>query len=329
MGSLSTLVTEFEAGRSTPGRAQDLRDLFLRHVDRVTRRYPDAYFELGCRSDDAVEGLADRALTVCAAVAKGRFPFMGRVPFRAFVEEAFDDPPIRYHSFYARLSVARELLRDDYAFNLRRDPVLRWRDQLHRDIGAALKARAQAVDDGGGGHQRWRIDARGPTVVRHLDDVRDALAPVARDLSVDDLVHRALTLAGQPLAHSVLSNLLGDVLGGPPDEVPPEAPAPASLPEALTLRRAVLGAWQELSEPEQALVTALARGDSYDDLIARVPAFRDRSAVSRAVRACGERFVARIVRDLGEDPTGGAATPKQVLELVAAVVLPLVGQEAS
>ncbi len=102
-----------------------------------------------------------------------------------------------------------------------------------------------------------------------------------------------------------------------------------SLPDAMTLRRSVLSAWKTLSEGEQALVVALARGDSYDDLIAAVPTFRDRSAVSRAVRACGELFVGQIVRDLGEDPTGGEATPKQVLELVAAVVLPLLAEEAS
>lgn len=329
MGSLATLVTEFEAGRSTALRAQDLRDLFLRHVDRVTRRYPDAYFELGCRTDDAVEGLADRVLTICAAVSKGRFPFSGRVPFRAFVEEGFDDPPIRYHSFYARLSIARELLRDDYAFNLRRDPVLRWRDELHRSIGAALRAHAEAVEGDGGGHRRWRVSVRGPTRVRNLDDVRSALARDADRLSLEELVVRALTLAGQPLAHSALSNLLGDVLGGPKDEVPPVPATPTSLPDALTLRRSVLSAWNELSEAEQALVIALARGDSYDDLIAAVPAFRDRSAVSRAVRSCGDQFVGRIVRDLGEDPTGGAATPKRVLELVAAVVLPLLAEEAS
>lgn len=329
MGSLATLVAEFEAGRSPPRRAQDLRGLFLRHVDRITRRYPDAYFELGCRTDDAVEGLADRTLTVCAAVSKGRFPFSGRVPFRAYVEEAFDDPPIRYHSFYARLSIARELLRDDYAFNLRRDPLLRWRDELHRDIGAALAQHCEAVDGDGGGHRRWRVDGRGPAMVRALSDVRDTLSREAAGLSLEALVVRALTLTGQPVAHSALSNLLGDVLGGPPDEVPPEVSAPVSLPDALTLRRSVLSAWAELSDAEQALVIALARGDAYDDLIAAVPAFRDRSAVSRAVRSCGERFVGRIVRDLGEDPTRGAATPKQVLELVAAVVLPMLAEEAS
>ncbi len=329
MGSLSELVTEFEAGRSAPARAQSLRDLFLRHVDRVTRRYPDAYFELGCRSDDAVEGLADRTLAVCAAVEKGRFPFSGRVPFRAYVEEGFDDPPIRYHSFYARLSIARELLRDDYAFNLRRDPVLRWRDELHRSIGGVLRDRAEAVDGDGGGHRRWRVATRGPAMVRHLDDVKQALARHARTLPLEELVVKALTLAGQPLSHSALSNLLGEVLGGPADEVPPEEAMPQSLPDALTLRRSVMAAWQDLSEDEQALVVAVARGDSYDDLIARVPGFRDRSAVSRAVRRCGEQFVGRIVRDLGEDPTGGAATPKQVLELVAAVALPLLAAEAS
>ncbi len=328
MGSLAALVKEFEAGRCVAASARALRDVFVRHTDRITRRYPDAYFELGVRSTDAVESLADRTFTVCATVSKGRFPFSGRVPFRAFVEEDFDDPPIRYHAFYARLSIARELLRDDYAFNLRRDPALRWREELHRRVGTALAERCVEVDGERGGHKRWRHRAAGPAMVRDLDSVRDHLAREAPGAALKDLVTRALDLAGRPLSHSALTNLLGDALGGPPGDLRQEEAVETSLPDAMTVRQAVLGAWEALGEHERALVLALARGDSYDDLIAAVPAFRDRSAVSRAVRACGERFVGRIVEDLGEDPTGGAATPRRVLELVAEVVVPMLAKGA-
>ena len=329
MGSLAALVAAFERGGSGLLHAQELRGLFLRHTDRITRRYPDAYFELGVRSADAVESLADRALAVCSSVKKGRFPFSNRAPFEAYVEEAFDDPPIRYHSFYARLAIARELLRDDYAFNLRRDPVLRWRSELHRRVGAVLSEHCDEVDGEKGGHKRWRPRHQGPSMVRDLDSVRQRLASEAPEKPLEVLVVRALTLAGRPLSHSILTNLMGDVLVGPAVDVPQEESTSTSLPEAMTVRQAVLGAWEPLEAHQKELVIALARGDSYDDLIARVDAFRDRSAVSRAVRACGEHFVGRIVADLGEDPTRGAATPKQVLELVAAVVLPMLTEEAS
>ena len=104
MSSLSELVSRYvveDAG------AAELHREVQRHVEQVSRRYPDAYFELGRRTSESVEGLADRVFTICARVPKGRFPFRGRAPFPAFVEERFDDPPIRYHSFYPGHSGSR------------------------------------------------------------------------------------------------------------------------------------------------------------------------------------------------------------------------------
>ena len=146
--------------------ALELRDCFVRHVKRATSRYPDAYFELGQKNSEAIEGLADRSFVVCARVSKGLFPFSARTPFQCFIEERFDDPPIRYHSFYAKLSITRELLRDDYAHNLRRNPTLRWKDNLHRAIGIWLKANANAEESSGGGHRRWSLPGSGPRLIR-------------------------------------------------------------------------------------------------------------------------------------------------------------------
>ena len=104
--------------------AHDLLREFMRHVAKVARPYPDAYFVLGAKNDEAVDDLGNRSFSICSSVEKGRFPFNGRTPFGAFVEEQFDGRTIRYHSFYAKLAITRELLRDDYAFNLRRNCLL-------------------------------------------------------------------------------------------------------------------------------------------------------------------------------------------------------------
>jgi HAMP domain-containing protein len=314
--SLSELVgryVEEDAG------AAQLRDRVGRHVHQVARRYPDAYFELGRRTPEALEGLADRVFTVCARVPKGRFPFQGREPFQAFVEERFDDPPIRYHSFYARLSITRELLRDDYAFNIRHDPTLRWRDELHRAVGQALKARCEAVDEGPGAWRRWRIPGRHLAAARPLEEVRQRLAAGDPRRPVEALVEEALALAGRPLSHSQVSNLLADALGGPPDELAPEVEE-AGVTDRMAVRAAVLSAWEALGDEDRALLAALARGDSYDALIARVPGLRDRSAVSRAVSRCGEGFVARVVQQLGDGDASPSTTPKELVERVVAVL---------
>ena len=144
--TMPVLVREFaEDGTS----AEALLREFMRHVAKVARPYPDAYFVLGQKSDDAVDDLGNRAFSVCASVPKGRFPFSERTPFAAYVEERFDGRTIRYHSFYAKLAITREIMRDDYAFNLRRDPVLRWRAELYADIGVVLKESASLYRRGG------------------------------------------------------------------------------------------------------------------------------------------------------------------------------------
>ena len=97
--TMPVLVREFaEDGTS----AEALLREFMRHVAKVARPYPDAYFVLGQKSDDAVDDLGNRAFSVCASVPKGRFPFSERTPFAAYVEERFDGRTIRYHSFYAK-----------------------------------------------------------------------------------------------------------------------------------------------------------------------------------------------------------------------------------
>ena len=320
MRQLSELVQVFVEEQRE---ALALRDAVRAHVERATRRYPDAYFELGRRTPEAVEGLSDRVFTICARVAKGRFPFLGRAPFPAYVEEDFDDPPIRYHTFYAKLSITRELLRDDYAFNIRRDPVLRWRDELHRTVGRALRAQGTPVSAAQGAHQRWTVPAQGPVLTRPLEEVARRLRSRPQD-SVESLVSAALRLAGQPLSHSQVTNLLAEVCPPPPPEVPPEEAVHESLPEIMAVRAAVTAAWSELGPAERALIAALARGDDYDTLIARVPELRNRTAVSRAVGRCGQHFVARILRELGHDaPLSPAAAPKAIMEDILHVLLPL------
>ncbi len=319
MKPLSEMVRSFvEEDRE----ALPLLSAVHRSIDRVTSRYPDAYFELGQRTPEAVEGLADRVFTICARVEKGRFPFSGRAPFVAYVEEDFADSPIRYHTFYAKLSITRELLRDDYAFNIRRNPQLRWRDELHRSVGRTLKETCTPVGDAPGAHRRWVPAVQRPGIVRSIEDVQRRLRSHP-DRSLESIVPRALQLAGQSLSHSQLTNLLAGVLEGPPPDLAPEDTDGGVLPDQLAIRRAVTATWNALKDEERALIAALARGDDYDTLIARVPAFRDRSSVSRAVARCNQQFVAQVLEALGHPPTRPDATPRTLIERIIHVLLPM------
>jgi len=89
------------------------------------------------------------------------------------------------------------------------------------------------------------------------------------------------------------------------------------------IREAVVNAWNDLSDDERSLISALARGDDYDTLIAAVPGFRDRSSVSRAVKKCGGLFVESIHTAMGIEFQDANSTPKEVIERVVEVLLPM------
>ncbi len=283
----------------------------LRHVARVARPYPDAWFALGRKHAEAVDDLAHRVYTTCARVAKGRFPFLGRAPFAAYVAEDFDGRAIRYHSFYAKLSITRELLRADYAHNLASDPRLAWRADLYGEIGHVLRARAVKL---GGAPPRWQLP--GPAAVRGEAALVDLLR-AASERDVPALVERALRLGG-PRTQSQLCRVVEEVVGTPPaPEADDEARADDVAGRA-AVRAAVLEAWAALDDDERRLLGLIARGRSYDEVCAELPGFAHKVAVNRALERIGQRFVARLAARVGAPRE--APPPRLLLEHVLDVL---------
>ncbi len=298
----------------------DLLAEFMRHVAAMTRGYPNAYFALGRRNDEAVDDLGHRAFASCTNVVKGRFPFQGRTPFSACLEEAFDGRTIRYHSIYAKLSITREILRDDYAHNLRRDPVLRWRAELYSNIGKVLKAHCEPVSQGRALPPRWRLSEAGLSVVLQPEVVEMHLRDMAGS-SLDELVVTALRKGG-PMTRSQLARLLGDVLQ-PPTEHHADEKTQASLVDQMGVRRSVGLAWATLEDQDRQLLASLARGASYDELIAEHDHFKHRTAVSRAVSRCSQVLVNQVLADLGLSEEQASAPPRQLVESLLEVLVEL------
>lgn len=328
--ALPALVRAFEEHEA---RGAELLAQVERHVRHMGRSYPPAWFVTGAKDDESVLDLAHRAFTVCARVEKGRFPFSGRRPFRAFVDERFDGRAIRYHSVYAKLSIARELMRDDYARNLRRDPVLRWRADLYGRVGDHLKSGAAAgrlarTPQGRGLPPRWSLAAPG---LRRVAPPEPVVAALRSDgvTAVATIVDTLLRRTG-PQSQSRLTTLTEAVLGTPPAEDPvhgavPVAPPPAGL--QVGVRRAVLRAWEGLDADDRMLLRSVARGESYDTLMARQPRLRHRVAATRAVTRVGKVFLAAVAGEAGlEDPQGlpAGVAPRQLVERVLAVLAEVV-----
>ncbi|MEC9390291.1 MAG: hypothetical protein VX944_09465 [Myxococcota bacterium] len=320
MNSHDTMPGLVEAFERDPSEGGALLRAFMQHVAKVARPYPAAYFALGQKTADAVDDLGNRSFSSCAAIEKGRFPFSGRRPFAAFVEEQFDGRTIRYHAFYAKLSITREILRDDYAFNLRRDPVLRWRAELYADIGDILKRECTPVAQGRGVPPKWARRGAGIQMIRPLEF---AVARV-REQTTADLSERVLTvieLAG-PQTQSRLTQVMEDVIGAPEADEPTAVSTAGDADERLGIRSAVAAAWQTLEPTDKALIIALAQGASYEQLIEGHPDLSNKVAVSRAVNRVGSVFLAVVLDAVGGKATP-EATPRALLEPIMAVLAEL------
>ena len=306
---LPSLVSAFVRGEGDGG---TLLGEFLRTVARVARPYPDAWFALGRKHPEAIADLAHRVYATCARVEKGRFPFMGRTPFRAFHQEQFDSRAIRYHSFYAKLSVTREILRADYAHNLSSDPRLVWRAELYGEIGDYLRAHAEKIP---GAPPRWRLE--GLSATRGEDALIERLR-AQKTTDVPTLVEQALRLGGAR-TQSQLCRIAEGVLGTPAGPEPDDELASGELENRVAVRAAVLAGWAAISPEEQALLRGIVAGESYDEVCARLPQYAHKVAVHRALERIGSEFTARLSRELG-GTTESRVPPKALLTLVMDVI---------
>jgi hypothetical protein len=309
------------------GSADDaLRLAFVREVDAATRRLPDCWFELGRRAPESVESLAHRVLVRSERSVLGRFPFSGRTLFLATAEEDWGDAPVRYHAFRARLSVMREVLRSDRAFNLARDPVARAADDRYRALAAALRRVAEPVEVPAHTAPQFRAPQAGLRVARDPALVRARMLAEGLPADVDTLVLRFLREVGQPLSVAALVEHLSPLLGALPaaapdiDDVPEPSVGAGDPLTRRAVRSAVLRAWSDLGPEERALLRGVAEGDEADALMARVPTLNSRVAVTRAITRINQRFLGAVVAAIGGEAQPDAA-PRALLELVLEVLL--------
>lgn len=306
---------------------QPLLDETRRQVALAARPYPPSYFVGQQKDADALEELALLTFAHCDRVAKGRFPFLGRPPFRAFVEEQLEGPKCRYHAFYARLSVLRELLRAEYSKNIVRDPALRARAETWTALGRLLP---QIADPDADKPPRWALRGAPLRRIEGPDAVEAALRGMA-GAPLEALAREALLRRG-PLRRVELVRLIEAACPSKPiveeDDVEADlAPLPAD--ERLSVRACLLEGWGRLDPDERALVAALAQGASYDELIGSHPRLRHKVAVTRAVERVNAVLLGPLLDAEGVSGARGLP-PGRLLEAaldVLAELLPL-GPEA-
>ncbi len=315
---------------------------------QLLRRMPESWYALAQRSEESVLSLADEVFFVCDRVQKSRFPHQGRVPFRGYVEDDLDTRMIRHHTFFAHLSIAREVIRLDRAWLCARDPHEAARARLYREVGQALQELADPQlpprDPGSplppprpGTNTRWALrEAPRLRALARPEQVRARLGAVA-DQGTAVLVREALLLLG-PATQGQISDLLAEILPPPPpppgqnrggferSDDPDQPPEPIPIQEdddpldRMAVREAVLRCYQSLKDEDRDLLERLARGQRYEQIVAEVPRFRDPSAVSRALGTINREMKEALAARFGRAPEKGWGQ-KQLTELILAVLL--------
>lgn len=280
-------------------------------VARVSRRYPAVYFELGDRSDESVRSLGHRVFTFLDGRVYGRFPFSDRTPFDAFLADQLPDDRVRYHAFDARLSVTREALRDQYAFNVRHHPEWAEKETLHRQVVAALKQHCRPVPGRSPRWPRYGLAAWGdaPRSPRPDWDREDVVRILARRAAwpVESRVQLVLARRGAPMYPGAISSLLqeSDVANSSadidPDLLARDSSEGAARVARLLVRQHLAAAWTALEEDERGLLLDLLAGRPYREIVERSPRYRDPSAVTRALSKLCTRLLAPLCEALGQD----------------------------
>jgi hypothetical protein len=313
-----------------PDATRGLVSRTCRGVTRVSRGYPAVYFELAERGIESTQSLAHTVFCYLDRREYGRHPFAGRTPLDAFRTEDMADRECRYHAFDARLSVTRETMRAQYAFNLRRHPEWKEREEVHQEVVAALRAECREFAGRNPRYPRYGLrsweSVRAPKPSWNHDEAVRTLRR-RTGWSVSARVQIVLSLKGAPMYPGEISRVLQDADVAPGGGVvdPDLRGGQPDVDAILGVRRQVAHAWSTLNPDERVLLRCLIDGLSGKEIMARVPTLQSAVAVSRALKALTQRFV------LALSPEGAARElrPKEVADLLLPVLLAMPGMDVS
>ena len=130
------------------------------------------------------------------------------------------------------------------------------------------------------------------------------------------------------MTRSQLARLLGEVLQPPVEHNVEDVTPESGLVDQLGVRRSLMVAWEQLDGRDRQLLAALARGASYDELIAEHEHFKHRAAVSRAVSRCSDVLVSQVLADLGMAEAENSSPPRQLVERLLEVLVELLPELA-
>lgn len=282
------LIEEWRVARLGPSSGlQVLRDVFLRHVRRATRRYPDPYFESCEKDQDSVRVLSDELLARCDHQMCLRKPFLGRAPFTAYLQDHTEDAQVLFHTFYGHFSLLRDLLKKTYADNLRMDLRLRAQAEQWTQVGALLPKVAEPTGARVGRNPVWRAKATPPD------------APAPGD-GLEQRVVSALRAFGAATQAKIVQQLRSSDAHVPAPAEPASDPVNAceSHVNRTAVRAAAHRAWSSFEDVERDLMVAAMLGSPLEDFAQRHPELLRGSALTVLFIRLDTRLRAELAKEL-------------------------------
>ena len=314
-----------ERRQPTGAQPRRLLEKFYAHVGRAARRYPAAYFPERDPGPEGRRAITHELFAVCDGRPLDRRPYAGRVPFRTYVEDDYNDGLIRAHIFYKKpICLLWSLLKQQYAKNVRVEPDLRWRADLFVEVRRVLRARAERVSHPLG--ERWALPGVAPlrSIPLHqaVDDLRRK--ELAQDISA--VVLHLLGTCG-PLSRKQVLDAVNELF---------PAPRTTDLGEwqANTLTRPVVDdelrldlrrALASLDDEERAFLHAVVMGLTYQQMVEQFPEW---CTSKKRAFLIASRVDTKLLAPLGARLDDMALSPRQLLDIILPVLLDNAGGEA-
>ena len=320
-------IAQHREGLGTASR--HLLDACERGVRTVAGRYPGVYFELGHRTEEAMTSLVHHVFADLDGRTLGRFPFSDRTPYDTFAAEQMPDGRCRHHSFDARLSITREALRQQYRHNASRHPAWLEREQLHRQVVAAVERDCVPFP---GRHPSWPRYGL-PSWPDGLRSARpdwnsEAVVGLLRrraGWSVSAQVQIVLSKHGAPMYPGEISRILQDASVESDVFQPAERLGSAGegpVDDRVAVRTAAVEAYASLSPEERALLGLLLSGRPYKDIPAEIPQLGNPTAVTRALERICDRFLRGLLVQMGASRDDMARLrPREAADLLIGVLV--------
>lgn len=271
-------------------------------IFHISQKYPSYYFELGVKNDDSITSLANRTFTHLTTIKTGWFPFNGRIPFKCYVEENFNDDEIMKYSFYSKLSIMWQIMKEDYSYNSSHIPEVARSKRLFEEIGETLKAHFKSFQFGQKYTLKWGLPFWDQNTIFHQtsidnEEVINKLLELG-ELSLEEIIEKILKdFYKRPMSQSQLANIIFQIYNKKTTTIQENIISIYNItPELLTIRRIVSKYYNLLTPSEKKILFMIKEGLPYKEIAIKM-GYKDFQSVGKEMEKIAEKFLTPLIKE--------------------------------